>query len=115
LRHLGGALDAFKEVLAIDSTVVRVSPKLKQDLPGAWAHHSPAAVKITAVTNVVGRDLRCIFSPGSRHDVHLLESESWLRDRLILFDLGFFKAELFKEIDAASGYFLCRLKKQSNP
>jgi hypothetical protein len=116
LRHLGGALDAFKEVLAIDSTVVRVSPKLKQDWPGAWAHHSPAAVKITAVTNVVGRDLRRIrFSPGSRHDVHLLESGSWLKDRLILFDLGFFKAELFKEIDTAGGYFLCRLKKQSNP
>lgn len=68
-------------------------------------------MKITAVTNVVGRDLRRIrLSPGSRH-----ESGSWLKDRLIVFDLGFFKAELFKEIDAAGGYFLCRLKKQSNP
>lgn len=116
LRRLEGAVEAFKEVLAIDSSIVRVSPELKQDWPGAWAHHSPAAVKITAVTNVVARDLRRIrFSPGSRHDVHLLESGRWLKDRLMLFDLGFFKAELFKEIDAAGGYFLCRLKKQSNP
>ena len=116
LRRMGGALDAFKEVLAIDSTVVRVSPDLRIAWPGAWAHHSPAAVKVTAVTNVVGRDLRRIrFSPGSRHDVHLLESGRWLKERLIVFDLGFFKAELFKEIDAADGYFLCRLKKQSNP
>ena len=116
LRRLGGAVDAFSEVLAIDSSIVRVSPELKKDWPGAWAHHSPAAVKVTAVTNVVGRDLRRVrLSPGSRHDVHLLESGRWLKGRLVVFDMGFFKAELFKEIDAAGGFFLCRLKKQSNP
>lgn len=116
LCRLDGAVGAFREVLAIDSSIVRVSPELKKEWPGVWANHSPASVKITAVTNVVGRDLRRIkFSPGSRHDVHLLDSGKWLKDRLIVFDLGFFKAELFKEIDAAGGYFLCRLKKQSNP
>jgi len=116
LRRLEGTVGAFREVLAIDSSIVRVSPDLKEDWPGVWANHSPASVKITAVTNVVGRDLRRIrFSPGSRHDVHLLECGTWLKDRLVIFDLGFFKAERFKEIDEAGGYFLCRLKKQSNP
>ena len=47
--------------------------------------------------------------------MHLLECGGWLKDRLVVFDLGFFKAELFKELDGAGGYFLCRLKKQSNP
>jgi putative transposase len=114
--RLGGAASAFLEVLAIDSSVVRVSEDMADDWPAAWSNHTKAAVKITAVTNVVGRNLKHVrFSPGSRHDIHLLKSGPWLRNRLVVFDLGFFKAEIFKEIDAAGGYFLSRLKKQSNP
>jgi hypothetical protein len=68
--------------------------------PGAFAHHSPAAVKLTAVTNVVGRDLRRLrMVPGSRHDIHLLEVGSWMFDRLIVFDLGFYNAKVFQHID----------------
>ena len=115
-RHLGGALDAFLEVLAIDSSVVRLSPKLSKEWPGAWPNHSPATMKVTAVTNVVGRDLRRLtFAPGSRHEVHLLKVGSWLEERLLVFDLGFFGAKIFQHIDGQGGYFLSRLKKQSNP
>jgi hypothetical protein len=114
--QLKGVASAFVEVLAIDSSVVRVSDEMAEDWPAAWSNHTKAAVKITAVTNVVGRNLKHVrFSPGSRHDIHLLESGPWLKNRLIIFDLGFFKMGLFKEIDAAGGYFLSRLRKQSNP
>jgi hypothetical protein len=113
-RHLSGALSAFLEVLAIDSSIVRVTPKLAARWPGAFAHHSPAAVKLTAVTNVVGRDLRRLrMVPGSRHDIHLLEVGSWMIDRLIVFDLGFYSAKVFQHIEG--GYFLCRLRKAANP
>lgn len=113
---LRGVASAFVEVLAVDSSIVRVSEDMAEEWPAAWSNHTKAAVKITAVTNVVGRNLKRIrFSPGSRHDIHLLESGSWLKNRLIVFDLGFFKVGIFKEIDAAGGYFLSRLKKQSNP
>jgi hypothetical protein len=115
-RHLSGALSAFLEVLAIDSSVVRVTPKLAAQWPRAFAHHSPAAVKLTAVTNVVGRDLRRLrMVPGSRHDIHLLEVGSWMIDRLIVFDLGFYSAKVFQHIDGQGGYFLCRLRKAANP
>lgn len=115
-RHLSGALSAFLEVLAIDSSIVRVTPKLAAQWPGAWAHHSPAAVKLTAVTNVVGRDLRRVrMVPGSRHDIHLLDVGSWLVDRLVVFDLGFYSAKVFQHIDGQGGYFLSRLRKAANP
>lgn len=115
-RRLHGVAKAFVEVLAIDSSIVRVSEQMADDWPAAWSNHTKAAVKITAVTNVVGRNLKHVrFSPGSRHDVHLLKSGPWLKNRLIVFDLGFFKAEIFKEIDTAGGYFLSRLRKKSNP
>lgn len=114
--RLSGVASAFVEVLAIDSSLVRVSDEMAGDWPSVWSNHTKASVKITAITNVVGRNLKHVrFSPGSRHDVHLLESGPWLKNRLIIFDLGFFKMQLFKEIDAAGGYFLSRLRKQSNP
>lgn len=114
--HLAGALDSFLEVLAIDSSIVRVSPKLAKEWPGAWPNHSPATVKITAVTNVVGRDLRRLrLVPGSRHDMHMLEPGRWAKNRLLVFDLGFFGARLFKEVDDAGGFFLSRLKKNAHP
>ena len=73
-------------------------------------------MKITAVINVVGRNIkRLSLSPGSRHDVHLLEAGPWLKDRLLVMDLGFFSAKLFMKIAGEGGYFLCRLKKQSTP
>ena len=114
--HLAGALDSFREVLAIDSSIVRVSPKLAEEWPGAWPNHSPATVKITAVTNVVGRDFRRLrMVPGSRHDMHLLEPGRWAKNRLLVFDLGFFGARIFKEVDDAGGFFLSRLKKNAHP
>ena len=73
-------------------------------------------MKITAVTNVVGRNIKPLsLSPGNRHDVHLLEAGPWLKDRLLVMDLGFFSAKLFMKIAGEGGYFLCRLKKQSTP
>jgi len=114
--RLRGSLRAFVEVLGVDCSVVRVADTMKVQWPAAWSHHTKAAVKITAVTNVSRRDLRNVrFSPGSRHDVHLLEPGRWMKGRLLVFDLGFFKTALFERIDAQGGFFLSRLKKQANP
>ena len=52
---------------------------------------------------------------GSLHDSHLLRPGPRLRGRLLIFDLGFFKAALFKRIDCESGYFLSRTRKHGNP
>ena len=63
---LRGVASAFLEVLAIDSSIVRVSECMADEWPSAWSNHTKAAVKITAVTNVVGRNLQHVrFSPGN--------------------------------------------------
>jgi IS4 transposase len=38
-----------------------------------------------------------------------------MKGRLLIFDLGFYRALLFREIDRHGGYFLCRMKKDGNP
>jgi IS4 transposase len=66
--------------------------------------------------NVLGRGAKTVgITHGSHHDVHLLEAGPWVRGRLLLFDLGFFRATLFKAVEAHGGYFLCRLREKSNP
>jgi IS4 transposase len=115
-RRLRSVFKPFIEVLALDSCLVRLHAGLCDKYPSVWTHHTKASVKLTMITNVVGRGPKTLqLSPGSRHDVHLLQPGKWVRGRLLIFDLGFYKAPLFKSIGAHGGYFLCRLKKQGNP
>jgi len=116
-RHrLRGAFEPFIEVLAIDSSLVRLHAGLKKQYPSVWTNHTEASAKLTMVVNVVGRGPRTLaINPGSTHDVHLLKPGNWLRGRLLIFDLGFYQSRLFKSIDGHGGYFLSRLKKQGNP
>lgn len=39
----------------------------------------------------------------------------WVKDRLLLFDLGYFRYQLFDCIDRNGGFFVTRLKKNANP
>jgi IS4 transposase len=39
----------------------------------------------------------------------------WVRDRLLMFDLGYFRYQLFDCIDRNGGYFISRLKENANP
>jgi hypothetical protein len=39
----------------------------------------------------------------------------WVDGRLLLFDLGFFRYQLFDRIGRNGGYFLSRLKASTNP
>jgi putative transposase len=40
---------------------------------------------------------------------------SWVKDHILLFDLGYFKHELFSRIRENEGYFVSRLKASANP
>ena len=49
------------------------------------------------------------------HDGPVLRVGPWVRDRLFLFDLGYFRYRLFARITQNGGYFLTRLKWIANP
>jgi IS4 transposase len=112
----GSVFRRFREVLAVDSTLIRLHDALEADFPSVWRNHTRASIKLTVVMNVLGRGAKTVgITHGSHHDVHLLHAGPWVRGRLLIFDLGFFRAALFKAIAAHGGYFLSRLRQKSNP
>jgi len=114
--RLRGILAPFVEVLAIDTALIRLHNSLEADYPSVWTHYMRASAKLGIVMNVVGRGAKMLYlTHGSRHDVHMLKAGPWMKGRLLLFDLGFYRAPLFRQIDAEGGYFLSRMKKQGNP
>lgn len=106
----------FREVLAIDCALLRIHNSLEPYYPSVYRHYMKASIKLSMVMNVAGRGAKTVsVNPGSRHDVHLLKSGPWMKGRLLLFDLGFYRAALFNEISRNAGYFLTRMKKDGNP
>jgi putative transposase len=106
----------FVEVLAVDAALIRLHNALESLYPSVFTHYMKASAKLCIVMNVVGRGAKTVkITHGSHHDVHLLQAGGWMKGRLLIFDLGFYRATLFREIDRHGGYFLSRMKKDGNP
>jgi len=113
---LRGVFSPFVEVLAVDSALIRLHAALEDTYPSVWTHYMKASVKLCTVMNVVGRSPKQVtLTHGSRHDVHTLKAGAWMKGRLLIFDLGYYQAMLFKKINKYGGYFLCRMKANGNP
>jgi len=52
---------------------------------------------------------------GSKAEIKTIELGDWVRDHLLLFDMGFFKGSLFHKIMKWEGHFITRLKSNMNP
>jgi IS4 transposase len=113
---LTGILKGFRDVLATDSTLVRLHELLERSFPASRTNHTKAAAKLHVVMSVQGKGMRSVkVSSGRQHDSPVLKVGRWVRDRLLLFDLGYFRYGLFDRIDAQGGYFISRLKQNANP
>lgn len=113
----GGYLSGFKELLAMDATVLRLRDLLARSLRGCRTNHSKAAAKLHAVINVLdGSPSRLKLTSARTNDqTPWRRVGKWLEGRLILFDLGYYSFQLFDRIGRNGGYFLTRLKSNSNP
>lgn len=115
-RELRGALAAFKEVLATDSTIVRLHKLLKAKWPACRTNHTEAALKAHVILSVVGCGASSVKVTSERvHDGPVLRAGQWVKDRLLLFDLGYYRFQLFARIAECKGFFLTRLKDGANP
>ncbi len=112
-----GRLAKFRDLLAIDSTVVRLHELLAKPFPGCRTNHSKAAAKLHMVMSVVDGSAKRVKLTGERTpDVAPWRRVGkWVQGRLLLFDLGYYRFHLFDRIDANGGYFLTRAKTTFNP
>ena len=113
---LRAVFSPFREVLAVDCALLRLHNALESHYPSVFRHYMKASIKLSVVMNVIGRGAKTVaLHPGSRHDTHILQAGPWMKGRLLVFDLGFYRAKLFNQISSHGGYFLTRMKKQGNP
>jgi IS4 transposase len=106
----------IRELLCIDSTVVRLHDALARSFPACRTNHTQAAAKLHTVLNVRGEGPQSIKVTSERvHDGPVMRAGRWVRGRLLLFDLGYFRYHLFATIGQQGGYFLTRLKENANP
>jgi IS4 transposase len=112
----GGTLAAFREVLVAASTVIRLHDLLARALPACRPNHTLAAAKLHVVYNVAAAGMQSIRLTSERvHDGPVLRAGRWVRDRLMLFDLGYYRFQLFDCIRRQGGFFVSRLKERANP
>jgi len=108
--------DQIREILCVDSTVIRLHDRLAKQFPACRTHHTQAAAKLHTVINVHGRGPRSVKITSERvHDGPVLRAGKWVLGRLLLFDLGYYRFSLFAAIGRQGGFFLTRLKDGANP
>ncbi len=114
-RELQGKLSGFSDLILTDSTLMRLHDMLAKTFPGVRTNHSPASIKMHAVLSVTGKGKSSIkLTAGKRHDGPVFTVGSWVRDKLLLFDLGYYRYQLFSCISRNNGYFVSRLKSCSD-
>lgn len=109
-------LGEIQEILCVDSTIVRLHDALASHWPACRTNHTLAAVKLHTVLNVRAKGPQRVKITSERvHDGPVLRAGQWVKGRLLLFDLGYFRYSLFAAITQHGGFFLTRLKDNANP
>ena len=116
VRALGGLLSRFQDVVMTDSTVIRLHDLLKDTYPACRTNHTLAALKLHVVLSVLGAGPRSVRITSERvHDGPVFQVGKWVKGRLLLFDLAYFRYQLLSRIARNGGWFIVRLKKSANP
>ena len=112
-----GVLASFKELLAIDSSVLRLHELLAPSFAACRTNHTKAAAKLHVVMNVLdGSPSRVkLTSERTSDGTPWRRVGKWVHGRLLLFDLGYYDFHLFARIDANGGFFVSRAKSNFNP
>lgn len=115
-RGLQGPLAVFRDVILADSTVIRLHDLLEKRFPACRTNHTKAALKAHTVMSVRGVGEQSVKITAEREqDGPVLRVGKWVRDHLLMFDLGYFRYQLFACIGRNGGYFITRLKGNANP
>ena len=109
-------LASFEDLITQDSTIIRLNKKLADKWPAARTKKVAAGVKLSLLISAVADGPKRIALYGERiSEVKTLRIGPWVKDRILLIDLGFYKHNTFARIDENGGFFISRLKNGVNP
>ena len=115
-RVLGDKLKRFKDLVIQDSTIIRLHESLVKIWPAARSKKVAAGVKVSCVVSAIANSPKSVrIYPERTAEAKILRLGPWLKDCILLIDLGYFKYLFFDRIDRYGGYFVSRLKGNANP
>ncbi|MFO8108930.1 MAG: IS4 family transposase [Thermoplasmata archaeon] len=115
-RKLKDKLNVFKDLLIKDSTIVRLHSTLADIYPAARTRKIAAGIKVSLLVSAVTNGPKHVALYSERTgEVKTLKLGKWVKDRILLLDLGYFKYHLFVRIVENGGSFVSRLKSNANP
>jgi IS4 transposase len=109
---LSDKLQGFKDIIVADGTIIKLHERLARQFPGA---RSKAELKIHTAIGLTGNTKTIGIFPGKTAEIKTIRIGPWIKDQIMLFDLGYFKYELFSRIRKNEGHFVSRLKTTANP
>lgn len=109
-------LNAFRDVLAQDGTVLQLSPVLATLFPATRTNVVDAAAKAHVTADLRARRIVDVTVTGERgSELNELYLQEFVAGSLYLFDLGYTSYDLFWLIEQARAFLLMRLKENANP
>ncbi len=115
-KALNQKITKFHDVLIQDSTIIRLHKSLAKKWPAARSRTVAAGVKVSALVSAVANSPKSIgIYAESTNELKTLRIGPWIKDRILLIDLGFYKHQLFARIKKNGGYFVSRLKGNADP
>jgi IS4 transposase len=115
-RTLSERLSPFEDVLIQDSTIVRLHEKLAKIWPATRSRKVAAGVKVAVLTSAIASSPKSVaLFAENTNELKTLKIGPWIKDRILLIDLGFYKYQMFTRIKENGGYFVSRLKSNANP
>ena len=109
---LSDKLKGFKDLIVADGTIIWLHDKLAEKFPGT---RGKSELKIHAAIGITGNTKSIALYSGKTAEIKTMRIGSWVEDNILLFDLGYFKYELFSRIRGNGGYFVSRLKQSADP
>jgi IS4 transposase len=115
-RQVSDRLNTFKDILIKDSTIIRLHEKLANIWPTTRSRIIAAGIKVSVLVSAVMNGPKTIAIFGERtSEPRTLRIGKWIKDRILLIDLGFYEHHMFARIAENGGYFISRLKATANP
>jgi putative transposase len=115
-RKLSNKLKNFQDVLIQDSTIVRLHSSLADKFPAARSRTVTAGVKVSIMVSAIvnGPKTIALYSEKTA-EIKTLRIGPWIKDRILLVDLGFYKNQMFARVEENGGFFVSRIKKNMDP
>ena len=106
-------LKQFRDVYVCDSSVISLPDKLEEQHKGLGGTNAKAAVKIQVVFSIISRTFKIIevlVATGNDSSKATDLAAKLLMMELIIFDLGYYNAKAFRDIDGKGAFFISRVK-----